>query len=64
MGKSNREYRMISYKKVKVYYEHNNNGKVFGIDIYDGKNVIRTTWYETEEERDYAYQLHRRRKQT
>ena len=49
---------MIIYKKVKVYYEHNNNGKVFGIDTYDGKDVIRTTWYSSENERDFAYELH------
>jgi len=46
---------MISYKKVKVYYEHNNNGRPFGIETYDGEDVIDVTWYKTEEEQDLAY---------
>jgi len=49
---------MISYKKVKVYYEHNNNGRPFGIETYDEGDMIRTTWYSSENERDFAYELH------
>ena len=48
---------MISYKKIKVYYEHNNNGRPFGIETYDEGDMIRTTWYSSEKERDYAYHL-------
>lgn len=49
---------MISYKKIKVYYEHNNNGRPFGIETYDEGDMIRTTWYSSENERDFAYELH------
>ena len=49
---------MISYKKVKVYYEHNNNGRPFGIETYDNEDMIHTTWYTSEKERDFAYHLH------
>ena len=53
-----RDMKMITYKIVKVYFEHNNNGRPFGIETYDNGDMVNTTWYTSEKERDFAYELH------
>ena len=53
-----KDMKMITYKKVKVYFEHNNNGRPFGIETYDNGDMVHTTWYTSEKERDFAYELH------
>ncbi len=56
---------MIKYEKVNWYdeelddyYEDENDGRVFGIYTYEGEDRIDVTWYKSEEERDFAYDLH------
>ena len=56
---------MIKHEKVNWYdeelddfYAHENNGYVWGIYTYDGEDRIDVTWYKSEKERDFAYDLH------
>jgi len=58
---------MSKYKYEKVnwydeelddYYGDENDGRVFGIYTYEGEDRMDVTWYKSEEERDFAYDLH------
>ena len=58
---------MSKYKYEKViWYEvflHVSFGRMapdgaWGIHTYDGEDLIKSTWYKSEKERDFAYDLH------
>ena len=35
-----------------------NKDRAWGIHTYDGEDLIKSTWYKSEKERDFAYDLH------